>query len=166
MVEFNIKYKEINISSVNKEDTKDIHKWINGRNNKLNEHFSMNTLKELFLEYCLNECEIFLKITKNLKLIGIFKGRIEFKEENLIWISYFSLDDINTKKSEADILLNKILKYFLHNYGISSFIVGIQEVEGNSLEFFKSNGFKLLRVSSDFDEKGNIILMKKKILLA
>lgn len=171
MFEVSINYKDINISNVVMDDLNCIQKWFNKKNNLVyygnDDYLEINEINEIFLEYYISESEIFLKILKDNALIGIFKGRIEFKDENIIWISCFVLDCFYLDNNEGNIILDKILKFFLRNYGIKEFLIGISVKEKKTLNLLMSNGFKLVRISSDFfinrQSSSNAMIMKRNI---
>ena len=168
MVEVSIKYNGVSISSVEKDDAKYIKQWFMNRNNMMyygtSDNAQIKEFDEIFLGYYISECEIFLKIAKDNELIGIFKGRIEFKDENIIWISYFALDDIYIDNEEGKSFLEKILEYFARNYGINSFLIGVSDGEKRKLNFFKNNGFYVIRTGGIITSRtSSNIIMKKKI---
>jgi len=171
MFKVSINYKDINISSVMMEDIKCIQKWFNEKNQLVyygnDDYLEISELNEIFVEYYVSESEIFLKISKENKLIGLFKGRLEFKDKNIIWISCFVLEHLYLDNNEENVILDEILKFFLHNYGISEFLIGISVKEKETLNLLKSNGFKLVRISNDFlisnEDSPNTMIMKKNI---
>lgn len=171
MFEVLINYKDINISSVGMEDIKCIQQWFNEKNPLVyygnNDYVEISELNEIFLEYYASETEIFLKIIKENKLIGLFKGRFEFKDKNIIWISCFVLEYLFIDNNEGNSILDEILRFFLLNYGISEFLIGISVKEKKTLNLLKSNGFKLVRISNDFfignEDSSNAMIMKRNI---
>ena len=171
MFKVSINYKDINISSVMMEDIKCIQKWFNEKNQLVyygnDDYLEISELNEIFLEYYVSESEIFLKIIKEDKLIGLFKGRLEFKDKNIIWISCFVLEHLYLDNNEENVILDEILKFFLHNYGISEFLIGIPVKEKKTLNLLKNNGFRLVRISNDFfignEDSSNAMIMKRNI---
>jgi hypothetical protein len=171
MFEVCINYKDINISSIVMEDIKYIQQWLNEKNKLVyygnDDYLATSEFNEIFLEYYVSESEIFLKILKANRLIGIFKGRIEFKSKNIIWISCFVLEYLYLDNNEGNIMLNEILEFFLQNYGITEFLIGVSVKEKKTLKLLKSNGFKLLRISNDFfmsqDTGSNAMIMQRNI---
>ncbi len=171
MFQVSINYKDINISSVVMEDIKSIQQWFNEKNQLVyygnGDYLGISELNEIFLEYYVSESEIFLKIIKANKVIGLFKGRFEFKDKNIIWISCFVLEHLYLDSNEENIILDEILKFFLHNYGISEFLIGVSVKEKKTLNLIKSNGFKLVRISNDFfisnEDSSNTMIMKRNI---
>ncbi|MCD3331341.1 GNAT family N-acetyltransferase, partial [Clostridium botulinum] len=81
MFDIKLEFDNIKILSIEKEDVSPIYKWIRCNNqflqNEGNENITYDKFYEHFLEYYFSECEFFLKINKENKLIGIFKGRTE-----------------------------------------------------------------------------------------
>lgn len=167
MVQVYINYNGISISSVEKQDAKYVQQWFNNKNAMvcygIDDYVGTNEFNEIFLEYYISETEIFLKIIKDNNLIGIFRGRIEFKDESRIWISYFALDSVYLRSYDENYLLEQILKYFSKNYGINNFLVGISDVDKKTLKLLENNGFYTIRTSSDFNTGTNTIIMKRKI---
>ncbi|MFT8315106.1 MAG: GNAT family N-acetyltransferase [Clostridium sp.] len=170
MFDVNIKYGEVSISSVEREDVKHIQLWYNSQKSFLynsNDYLGTNEFYERFLEYYMSECEIFLKIMKRNNIIGIFRGRIEFKNKNIVWVSCFSMESASLDNNEGNIILDKILKYFLHNFGIEDFLIGVSVKDKKILNVLKNSGFQLVRISNDFfmneSNNGNAVILKKKI---
>lgn len=170
MFDVNIKYGEVSISSVEREDVKHMQLWYNNQKSFLynsNDYLGTNEFYERFLEYYMSECEIFLKIMKRNNIIGIFRGRIEFKNKNIVWVSCFSMESASLDNNEGNIILDKILKYFLHNFGIEDFLIGVSITDKKILNVLKNSGFQLVRISNDFfmneSNSGNTVILKKKI---
>ena len=170
MFDVNIKYGDISISSVEKEDVKHIQAWYNNQKSFLyngNDYLGINEFYERFLEYYMSECEIFLKIININSIIGIFKGRVEFKGENMVWVSCFAMESTYLDNNVGNIVLDKILKFFLHNFGIEDFLIGVSVKDKKILNLLKDSGFQLVRISNDFfmneSTSGNAIILKKKI---
>lgn len=168
MFDVNINFNEIEISSIEKEDVKNIHQWCNKQNIFIAGDENVLEFKELyqrFLEYYFSECEIFLKIAINNKLIGIFRGRVEFKNPSLVWISCFTLENGYLKTNQGEEILNKILLYFSNNFGISNFLFGVPSDDKDILKLLKNSGFQTDRVSNGFfienGKKSNAIILKK-----
>ncbi|AGK97028.1 GNAT family N-acetyltransferase [Clostridium pasteurianum] len=170
MFDVNIKYGDFSISSVEREDVKHIQLWYNNQKSFLynsNDYLGTNEFYERFLEYYMSECEIFLKIIKRNNIIGIFRGRIEFKNKNIVWASCFAMESASLDNNEGNIILDKILKYFLHNFGIEDFLIGVSVKDKKILNVLKNSGFQMVRISNDFfmneSNNGNAVILKKKI---
>ncbi|UZW12699.1 GNAT family N-acetyltransferase [Clostridium pasteurianum] len=170
MFDVNIKYGDVSISSIEKEDVKHIRMWYNSQKSFLynsNDYLETNEFYERFIEYYMSECEIFLKIKKMNNIIGIFKGRIEFKNKNMVWVSCFAMETVFLDNNEGNIVLDNILKFFLHNFGIEDFLIGVSVRDKKILNVLKNSGFQMVRISNDFfmneSNSGNAVILKKKI---
>lgn len=137
MFYIDLEFEDIRICSVEKEDLSGIYAWITHEEDSLEE----SQFYERFLEYYLSECEFFLKINKNNNLIGVIKGKVEFKNPNEVWIRYFSLDSKERNRGLGSKILRNIIKYFFMDCSIWNFYAEIKEVNSESLIFWKKNGF-------------------------
>lgn len=169
MFDVNINFKEISISSMEKEDVKELYHWSVDQKVFLdsnNDVLEFNELYQRFLEYYISECEVFLKIMKKNNLIGIFKGRIEFKNPNIVWISCFTLEHQYLENDEGNAILSKILSYFCSNFGICNFLSGVAAEDEDILSILKHNGFQLERISNEFfmenGKMSSAFILKKK----
>ncbi|MDP4143854.1 MAG: GNAT family N-acetyltransferase [Bacillota bacterium] len=168
MFDINMQFNDIAISSIEKEDIKAIQQWYNDEKDyfdKNENYLEMDELYERFLEYYVSESEFFLKISKHGKLIGIFKGRVEFKNTNKVWIASFIVQHQHKTKEVQDLILKEILNYFLNNYGINEFSTMVTYANKDMLELWKNNGFMLTRISPNFykhnDKKDNIMILER-----
>ncbi|WP_051931377.1 GNAT family N-acetyltransferase [Clostridium sp. KNHs214] len=167
MFQVDLNFKDIYVDSIDKKDLVEVYNWIK-RNNVYNDRKKNLSFKEFcdrFLEYYLGEGEVFLKITKDSEVIGILKGRIEFKNPNEFWIRYFGMNANFMDAHIQKMILRKIIKVF-NSYGIEKFYVIISSEEKEDLNFWNKNGFLLVRVCSDIvNIKGKdktFILLKEK----
>lgn len=153
MFDIRLKFKDIEILSIEKEDLESIYKWYVKEENSLyklqGEPMNENQFYERFLEYYLSECEFFLKIVMNKELVGIIKGRIEFKNPNEVWIGYLMLDHSFRGKGVGSKVLKKIIKYFCIECGICNFYVKVKKKEFSFISFLKKNKFQVLRFSQE-----------------
>ncbi|MCM0648969.1 GNAT family N-acetyltransferase [Clostridium swellfunianum] len=161
---------DIYIRSVKKEDVVSIQKWINNQNYNLNDKEKPLGLKEIyerFLEYYVSEGEFFLKINKGDALIGILKGRIEFKNPNEVWIWYFLIDKECRNKGIGSKIVEGVENYFNQGFGIYDFYCGVCEQDTKFLRFWNKNGYRLMRISKGFfkvDEQYKDMMIFKKEL--
>lgn len=167
MFDVHIQLEDINISSIEKQDVLDIQKWINYQNcnsTDIDEPLPLKEFYERFLEYYISESEFFLKINQGDKLIGVLKGRIEFKNTNEVWLRYFLLDHNLRGRGIGSKIINNIKDYFSNNLGIDSFYTGVCEKDTRILKFWKKNNFQLFRISKNyFDNDGqelDMIIMR------
>jgi RimJ/RimL family protein N-acetyltransferase len=152
MFDIHLDIGNISISSIEREDIVSIQHWINNQS-----YFSDNEkplmledFYERFLEYYVGESEFFLKIKIEDKMMGVLKGRIEFKSYSEVWVGYYLLDSDYRGKGIGSTIINGIIEYFQVELGIFDFFATISEKDINILNFWKRNNFKLLRVSKDF----------------
>jgi ribosomal protein S18 acetylase RimI-like enzyme len=154
MFDVSVHFDDISISSVLKEDIISIQKWMNLQkfyeDEALSKPMTLKELEQRFIEYYMSENEFFLKIDKGERLIGIFKGRVEFKYQNEALVWCYILDDGFRGIGLGSKVLNEILSYFKDNFGITNFSTSI--VQGNTevVRFWKRNKFRLARVSKGF----------------
>ncbi|MCM8710359.1 GNAT family N-acetyltransferase [Clostridium sp. SYSU_GA19001] len=153
MFDIHIDIDDINISSIEREDIVTIQKWINYQQcnfKDTNKPMELKEFYERFLEYYVSEGEFFLKINKHNNLIGILKGRIEFKNPNEVWLWYFLLDNLYRGNGIGSQIIKSLQNYFSNGFGIYNFYTGVCEKDTRALKFWNKNNFKLIRVSKDF----------------
>lgn len=161
MFDVNINMDDIKICSIQKEDIEYIKNLLSFQNftNKKDE-VNQDELYQRFLEYYISENEFFLKISSNNKLIGIIKGRIEFKSEGELWIGYFYIDK-NVLDEKGNYIQNRIMnvliKFFIDEYGINDFYTTISDDDEQSLKMWKEYGYKVLRESQSYYEFNGIL---------
>ncbi len=97
MFNIDIVSHDVSIMNVEKEDIVKIEKWINNQrvlNIAAKKNYGIVEFYERYLEYYVSEGEYFVKVLFGSELIGIIKGRIEFKNPNEVWIMCYLLEDI------------------------------------------------------------------------
>lgn len=153
MFDIDINFDDIYISNIEREDIIPIQKWINIQQSSHTEEEKPLGLKEFyerFLEYYVSESEFFLKINLGEEIIGVLKGRIEFKNPNEVWLRYFIIDNRFRGKGIGSLVIKEIIKYFSNGFGIYDFYAAITGDDERVFKFWKRNKFKLLRISKDF----------------
>lgn len=153
MFDINVNVEDIRISSIERQDIVKIQKWINYQNHTYEherEPLGLKEFYERFLEYYVSENEFFLKITKEDNLIGILKGRIEFKNLNEVWIWYFIIDNKYRRAGYGSRIIKAVESYFWSSFGINNFYTGVCEKDSEALRFWNRNQFKLVRVSKEY----------------
>jgi RimJ/RimL family protein N-acetyltransferase len=166
MLDIKIEFNDIKVSNINKEDLIEVQKWMECQKNLLPEETDADDLKERFLESYISECEFFLKINKHSKLIGILKGRLEFRNPNEAWIWFFYINDSYKNTEISNITAKEIMKYFFSEYGIDIFFIRIIKEDKEILNFWKCLGFKSVRMVKNFysiDGKYKDMIIMKKI---
>lgn len=166
MFDIEIKFDDINIASVQKEDITSLQEWINLQQTSYADRpLKRKELSERFLEYYVSEGEFFLKIKQKDNLIGILKGRIEFKNPNEVWMWFFVIDSKIRSKGIGSRVLLEIEKYFINFYGIFDFFTAVADKDTKEIKFWEKNNYKLIRVSKDFfnvdDNYMDMLILKK-----
>lgn len=156
MFYINLEFHDIKISSIEKEDLETVYQWLRYEDSFID----YRQFYERFLEYYLSECEFFLKINKDSNLIGIIKGKVEFKNPNEVWLSYFTLDSGTRNKKIGSEVMNGIIDYFFKDCGIAYFYVKVKERNFKSLSFWRKNNFLPIKLSQGMDEK-HVILVNR-----
>lgn len=168
MFDINLSFEDIKITSVEKEDLVLIQKWINIQD--IDESFNKKPLPfkdffERFLEYYVSENEMFLKIEKQHNIIGIFKGRMEFKKTNEMIIWYFLMDNRYRNIGIGSKIVKHIVDYAHINMNIDDFSVMVMDGNHKALSFWHKQGFELIRVAKDFfqvEEKQKDMMVLRK----
>lgn len=165
MFDINIKFNNICIKSVEEKDIVNIKKWFISQHMDLKYNIDFADLYERFLEYYMSECEFFLKINQGKNLLGILKGRIEFKATNMVWISCFCVDESSIDDFTEREILENVLNYFSENYGIYNFLTGISSGEERMMSLLQHFDFKLVRVNKKFyctyAKEEDLLIMQK-----
>ncbi|KHD35111.1 hypothetical protein NL50_14530 [Clostridium acetobutylicum] len=161
MFDVDIKFGDVYVRNIEEKDIGELKEILKDKKFYLNDE----ELKEIFLEYYMSECEFFTKILKKGKFVGVFRGRIEFKSSNMVWISYFYVDErYSSYKDSQDILMN-ILEYFSESFGVTDFITGVTNSEKDMIELWENNDFKTVRINKEFYSdrgyKEDLVIMKK-----
>jgi RimJ/RimL family protein N-acetyltransferase len=168
MFNIDIKIDDISIISVEKRDIFKIESFINNQqalNIEAQKNYGIKEFYERYLEYYMSEGEYFLKVLWDSELIGIIKGRIEFKNPNEVWIMCYLIEFelYNTEMSKT--IINEFLKYLYKNYGIRNFYTFVSVNNSEMLKIWKNNGFEINRVTSNFleidSEAEDILILKK-----
>ncbi|WP_368488550.1 GNAT family N-acetyltransferase [Clostridium sp. BJN0013] len=165
MLDVEINLKDIRISSVEEKDLIGIQKWMETNNAFLKEESALEELKNRFLESYISECEFFFKIEKSEKLVGILKGRVEFKKQNELWIWFFYLDNICNSEDLRSVVIKYLMNYFNKIYGVNIFFARVIKDEADNVNFWKDIGFSLARMVKNFYNVNgkyiDMMLMKK-----
>lgn len=170
MFNIDIKFDDIRIMSVEKEDVVAIEGWINNQqilNADAGGQYGIKEFYERYLEYYLSEGEYFLKVLCEDNLIGVIKGRIEFKNPNEVWIMCYLLEFRLYAEDISSTIINKFLKHLYENYGIRDFYTFVSLNNHDMLKLWKNNDFEVSRVTSNFlriDSHNSDILILKKTL--
>lgn len=170
MFNIDIKFDDISIVNVEKEDVVKIKNCINNQyvyNIDDGLKYDIHEFYERYLEYYVSEGEFFLKVLFTGELVGIIKGRIEFKNPNEVWIMCYLIEP---RMHEADVssrIINEFSRHLYDNYGMCNFYAFEKANNNEMLKLWKNNNFKISRVTSNFleiDSKKKDLLILKKII--
>ncbi|PPK47973.1 ribosomal protein S18 acetylase RimI-like enzyme [Clostridium algidicarnis DSM 15099] len=169
MFNFKTAIDDVVISDINKEDLIDVRQWLNSQKDMdkdfENKGITFEEMLERFLEYYISENEIFFKITKDKKIIGIFKGRFEFKDINQFIIWYFLIDKKHRNKGIGTKIITKLIEYSKEKMNIDEICSVTIKDNYDGIRFWKNLGFKEMRIVKDFFDRGNktkdMIILKK-----
>lgn len=150
MLNVNFVYDNISVNSIEKKDMEKVGMWLSKKNDINNKIFNLKEFNDRFLEYYISESEFFLKVEISNEIIGIIKGRIEYKNENQIWFWYFNIEE----KSLSSLVLKQTIEFFKNQFSIDDFYAIVDEKSG-LMEFYKDNKFILSRVSKNFFKSEN-----------
>lgn len=150
MLNVNFVYDNISVNSIEKKDMEKVGMWLSKKNDINNKIFNLKEFNDRFLEYYISESEFFLKVEINNKIIGVIKGRIEYKNENQIWFWYFNIEE----KSLSSLVLKQTIEFFKNQFSIDDFYAIVDE-KSELMEFYKDNKFILSRVSKNFFKSEN-----------
>lgn len=170
MFNIDIKFDDVSIANVEKEDVFKIKNWINNQHvYNIDDGLNYDTREfyERYLEYYVSEGEYFLKVLCGSELIGIIKGRIEFKNTNDVWIMCYLIESRMYGDDVSSRIINEFSKHLYENYGICNFYTFVSANNNEMLKLWKNNNFEISRVTSNFieiDSKDKDILILKKII--
>lgn len=170
MFNIDIKFDDVSIMNVEKEDILKIKNWINKQqdfNIEARLNYDIKEFYERYLECYVSEGEYFLKVLLGSELIGIIKGRIEFKNPNEVWIMCYLIENGLYEADISNIIINEFSKHLHGNYGMCNFYTFSSSNNNAMVEFWKRNNFEKSRITSNFlkidSEDKDIIILKKTI---
>ena len=170
MFNIDIEFDDVSIRNVEKEDIFKIENWVNnqqGFNIEAGVNYGTREFYERYLEYCVSEGEYFLKVLCGSELIGIIKGRIEFKNPNEVWIMCYLIEISLYDADLSTTIINEFLEHLYKNYGICNFYTFVSANNYKMLKLWKNNKFEISRVTNSFFEinnKDQDILILKRIM--
>ncbi len=170
MFNIDIVFNDISIMSVKKEDIFKIQSWISNQqvfNIDAEKNYGIKEFYERYLEYYLSEGEYFLKILCGGEIIGLIKGRIEFKNPNEVWIMCYLIEFSLYGDNISTTIIHEFLSHLYENYGMNNFYTFVSTNNHAMLKLWKNNNFEICRVTSNFlelDRKDKDILILKREL--
>ena len=168
MLDLNMQWQDINISNIQKDDVEHIQKWLYKQSEFAEESIypiEIDKLYDRFLEYYISENEFFTKIEFEGELIGILKGRVEFKNPSEVWIWCLMIDYDYRGKGIGTSVIKQVNRFLYEEYDISNFYTTVIRDSPKTINFLKKNGYKVKRVSKnyyDIDGKHMDMLILKK----
>ncbi len=163
MFDIYFNFDDISISSIESSDIDSVKEWLEAQKcngNTSEQYLNIDEFRERFIESYVSETEFFVKINKEEKLIGIIKGRIEFKQNNEVWIWCYVIDNSMKNKDLGNRLVTNLTSYFNREFGIYNFFTICAEDNEDTKEFWRNNGFKLIRIAENyFDNNGQKVDM-------
>ncbi len=144
MLDIDFNFKDITITNIQQKDLSIIQKW-----SEYDEQSSLEQLTERYLESCLSECEFFLKILRDSRVVGVIKGRVEFKNPNEAWIWFFYLDPLEDSQLDSEII-KRLFGYLSDEYDIKLFFTRVAVNDEAAIKFWKKMGFRHLRLVKDY----------------
>lgn len=171
MFNIDIMFDDVSITSIEREDITKIEEWINKQqvfSMEADHDYGIKEFYERYLEYYVSEGEYFLKVMRESELIGIIKGRIEFKNPNEVWIMCYLVELKFCDADSSATIINEFIKHLNKNYGICNFYTFVSVDNHNMLKLWKANNFEVSRVTSDFldmnSQGKNILILKKELI--
>ncbi|MDT8715264.1 GNAT family N-acetyltransferase [Clostridium sp. 19966] len=171
MLDMELYFDDISISSVNNRDIDNLEIWMREQIDESfkNSWMNIDEIRERFVEYYISENEIFLKILRENKILGIFKGRAEFNPNGELVIWCYIIDRQYRNKGIGSKVLGEIIKYLYSSLGIKNCLAGVVDGSREAFNFWNKNEFMFSRVSKNFFEDGNIkkdmIILKRNEIL-
>ncbi len=174
MLALNINCEDLYFKNIKKEDLDSVLSLYNDSCESMfatgkDEDLSFNDIKEKYLETLINNHEFFTGIyLKNIKeIIGVIKGRIDYDDDEKLWISSFLIREKYRSGGIGKKCVNAITTFMKETYDIKNVFIGVIASNVSGQAFWKSIGFKYQRTIKRFMNLNNnyvdFIIMKKTI---
>lgn len=183
MLTINIKAKDLLFKDITKDNFDEVLRLYN--QNEINMYatgidraMSIEDITEKYLEVLINSHEFFAGIFKDTtgeetgsgesadyRMIGVIKGRIDYENSEVAWISSILIDGSLQRKGIGTYSVDSIMEHLKDTYGIRGIMIGI--LSGNAIgkRFWKKLGFKYIRTIDQFiklqSKTEDFIIMKK-----
>ncbi|WP_143315660.1 GNAT family N-acetyltransferase [Clostridium sp. HBUAS56017] len=169
MVNVDFKYEDYAFESVTENDLQLLSEWIKENSEEDNNCYSLEPqiFYRRYLEYYVASGESFIKVSKEGKIIAVFKGRFEMEKGNELFIWLFIIDKKLRNRGEGSIIISKVIEYFKMNFFIDKVEVGVVQSNLGGISFWNSLGFHVSRVTKGFfdgdnDYERNLVIMNKR----
>lgn len=128
---------------------------------------TLDTLKKKYAEVaiCSNEFFVGIYTTKEKKMIGILKGRLEYENKNSVWISSIVIDPRHQKRGYGSSSINLLINYLKLINKVKSVYLAVIEENLQGRSFWEKHDFKELRRIENHlklkDKPQNVIILQK-----
>lgn len=168
MIPVNISFENYKIRNIKFSELEEVVECINQNEDNIKalgrtEAFSIEDIKQRYIETLVNSMEFFCGIYYCDRLIGILKGRIEIKTAKELWILSLLLLEEYRKNGLGTKILYYFQKHFEERYAIDK--IWAVMIEGNEWgqRFWFNNNFTINRITRSSKEKEpGIVVMEKK----
>lgn len=117
---------------------------------------SIGDFFDRYMESLISESEMFLKICKNKKIIGLLKGRVEFKNPNEVWFQYLFIIQEYRENGIGSKILDKSIEYLTKNNMFNIFFALVEDNNDRAINFLKNNSFTFYRGVQNYFQSNNI----------
>lgn len=170
MMPISIQDGDITIRNLKNSELVEVYNCVNQSHDSLkalgrNSAFSLEDIKMRYLETLINSMEFFCGILYKDKIVGLIKGRIEYKEQNQLFImSLMLIEDIRGKGIGTK-TLGAFEDYFFKNFSTNKFCALIMENNKSAQKFWIKNGYKFIRATRGIgiDEGSCMIILEKEL---
>lgn len=169
MLDVQFESEEYEFSNIEEKDIEYVSQWIK-ENNEDGTCYSLDSqiFYRRFLEYYVTENEIFIKVKKDEKIVGVFKGRLELDKRKELFIWLFIIDKELRSAGIGTEIIEIIIDYFKEKFHVNSIDVGVSEDNHDGIAFWNMRNFEYLRNVQDFfenneEEKCDLVIMERNI---
>lgn len=169
MLDVQFESEEYEFSNIEEIDIEYVSQWIK-ENNEDGTCYSLDSqiFYRRFLEYYVTENEIFIKVKKGQKIVGVFKGRLEVDKKKELFIWLFIIDKEFRSVGMGTEIIEIVIKYFKEKFDVNTIEVGVAEDNYEGIAFWNMRNFKHLRKVQDFfenneEEKCDLVIMGRNI---
>lgn len=172
MLSLLIEDNHLTIKDLEKNELDIIIKWFQGSEFKqykyamgIDKPLTYEDLFEKYLEALISAHEFFLSIIVNGNTVGFIKGRVNYGEENEVWIMAFLIDSFHQNLGIGRRSLQLFIDEFGSKFGVKSFFAFLVKDNMKAVRFWENNGFVQYRLSKGYFTMDNIshdlIIMQK-----
>jgi ribosomal protein S18 acetylase RimI-like enzyme len=174
MFALNIQNSVISFKDIKVEDLPLVLNWYNKVDDfkfatGIDTPITLISLRRKYAEVAICRDEFFVGIyTQNeLKMIGILKGRLKYRNRDAVWISSIVIDPLSQKKGFGTMTINMLLDHLKLHYNVRFVYLAVIEENIQGTTFWVKNNFRELRKIENHlrlqDKNRNVIIMFKRI---